>query len=414
MDAACHHRTTCRLCGGESLTRVLALKPTPPANAFVSADQLDRPQPTFPLDVFFCEGCHHVQLLDVVDPRVLFENYVYVSGTSPVFVKHFEDYAAFVIDNYTPAPESLVFDIGSNDGTLLKPFRDKGHAVLGVDPAKDIAARATSDGIETIAGFFSPAMAADIKAVHGPASVITANNVFAHIDDLGGVLDGVRMLLDDDGVFVFEVCDLVDMFEHTLFEMIYHEHLAYHTVEPLVDFMAAHDMELIAAHRVPTHGGSLRAVARPKTSSRPIEASVGELIALEKAMGLDVAGTHLDFGARIDVLGAELSSLLRNLKPEGRTIAAFGDPAKATTLMYHFGIGLGLIDFIVDDSPLKQGLYSPGMHIPVVPSSAIYDRKPDHIVILARNFAGPIMNSHKQFTEMGGRFIVPLPHLEGY
>ncbi len=411
---SCQHRTTCRLCGGATLTKVLALTASPPANAFVGADQLDTPQRTFPLDVYFCEDCHHVQLLDVVDARLLFENYVYVSGTSPVFVRHFEDYAAFVIDRYGPPPGSLVFDIGSNDGTLLQAFRDSGHRVLGVDPAKDIAARATAAGIETIAGFFAPAMAAEIRAERGAAAVITANNVFAHIDDLGGVLDGVRALLDDDGVFVFEVSYLVDMFENTLFDMIYHEHLAYHTVGPLVAFMAAHGMELIDAIRVPTHGGSLRGVARPQAGSRPVAAAVGELVRLERAMGLDRAATYKDFGARIDVLGAELSTLLRNLKAQGRAIAAFGAPAKATTLMYHFGIGPDLIDFIVDDSPLKQGLYSPGMHIPVVSSAAIYDRKPDDIVILAWNFARPIMDQHKQFTEAGGHFIVPLPQLETY
>ncbi len=412
MTSACHRRTTCRLCHGPNLTQVLSLAPTPPANAFVSEDQLSEPQATFPLDVFFCEDCHHVQLLDVVDPAVLFENYVYVSGTSPVFVKHFEDYAGFILDRYAPPPGSLVFDIGSNDGTLLKAFKKAGYKVLGVDPAKDIAGKATADGIETISGFFSPDMAEDILCKHGAASVITANNVFAHIDDLGGVLDGVRSLLADDGVFVFEVSYLVDVFEHTLFDTIYHEHLAYHALGPLVTFMQAHDMELIGATRVASHGGSLRAVAGPKTGSRPVEASVNELIDLERAMGLNKAETYRDFGIRIDVLKAELSTLLRAKKAENRTIAAFGAPAKATTLMYHFGIGPDVIDFIVDDSPLKQGLYSPGMHIPVVPSSAIYDKKPDDVVILAWNFAVPIMEKHKDFKASGGKFIVPLPSVE--
>ncbi|HER26335.1 MAG TPA: class I SAM-dependent methyltransferase [Rhodospirillales bacterium] len=412
MSDLCQHRTTCRLCGGSALTRVLALKASPPANAFVAADQLDTPQQTFPLDVFFCQHCHHVQLLDVVDAKVLFENYVYVSATSPVFVKHFEDYAQFVIDRYNPPAGSLVFDIGSNDGTLLRAFKNSGHDVLGVDPAKDIAAAASADGIETISGFFSGPMAEEIRAERGSAAVITANNVFAHIDDLGGVLDGIHLLLDDDGVFVFEVSYLLDMFENTLFDMIYHEHLAYHTVEPLIAFMAAHNMELIDVQRVPSHGGSLRAVCQTTAGTRPVDGSVAGLVGLEKSLGLDKAATYQDFGNRIDALGAELSALLQDLKTQGRSIAAFGAPAKATTLMYHFGIGADLIDFIVDDSPLKQGLYSPGMHIPVLPSSAIYDRKPDNIVILAWNFAAPIMAKHKQYTDAGGRFIVPLPRLE--
>ncbi|MBT4933369.1 MAG: class I SAM-dependent methyltransferase [Rhodospirillaceae bacterium] len=412
MGTACHRRTTCRLCGSSHLSEVLSLAPTPPANAFVAEDQLDKIQPTFPLDVFFCEDCHHVQLLDVVNPAVLFENYVYVSGTSPVFVNHFEDYAAFVIDTYAPQPGALIFDIGSNDGTLLKAFKKAGYQVLGVDPAKDIAARASAEGIETIAGFFSPAMARDVRTAHGGASVITANNVFAHIDDLGGVLNGIAALLADDGVFVFEVSYLLDVFEHTLFDTIYHEHLAYHTVAPLVSFMAAHGMELIGAERVSTHGGSLRAVAQQTGGGKSVAPSVAQLIDLEKKMGLDKAETYRDFGLRIDVLKAELSTLLRASKDAGRTIAAFGAPAKATTLMYHFDIGADLIDFIVDDSPLKQGLYSPGMHIPVVPSSAIEEHKPDDIVILAWNFATPIMAKLDSFKASGGRFIVPLPSLE--
>ena len=414
MSADCHRRTTCRLCGGSHLSEVLKLEPTPPANAFVSIAQRDQLQPTFPLDIFFCEDCHHLQLLDVVDPAVLFENYVYVSGTSPVFVKHLEDYVAFVVNKYAPAVGSLVFDIGSNDGTLLKAFNKVGYRVLGVDPAHDIAAQASADGIETINGFFSSAMAGDIRCRHGAASVITANNVFAHIDDLDEVLDGVRDLLDDDGVFIFEVSYLVDVFEHTLFDTIYHEHLAYHGVGPLVPFMQAHNMELIGAVRVSSHGGSLRVVAQRAGGARAVSSSVSELVELEKKMGLDKAKTYRDFGNRIEVLKAELSSLLRRKKAEGRTIAAFGAPAKATTLMYHFCIGEDIIDFIVDDSPLKQGLYSPGMHIPVVPSRAIYDKKPDDIVILAWNFAVPIMEKHKAFKETGGTFIVPLPNVEIY
>jgi len=414
MSKHCQRRATCRLCGGTSLSEVLSLAPTPPANAFVSEKQLGKAQTAFPLDIFFCEDCHHVQLLDVVDPAVLFENYVYVSGTSPVFVRHFEEYARHVIDAFAPAPGARVLDIGSNDGTLLGFFKDAGFSVLGIDPAKDIAAQATAGGIETITGFFSPEIATAIKAERGGFSVITANNVFAHIDDLGGVLDGVATLLDDDGVFVFEVSYLVDVFENTLFDTIYHEHLAYHAVAPLILFMRAHGMELIDAVRVDSHGGSLRAVARPTNGPRPVAESVGELVALEKKMGLDRAETYRDFGVRIDVLKAELSGLLRGLKEDGYAIAAFGAPAKATTLMYHFGIGADLIDYIVDDSPLKQGLFSPGMHIPVVPSSAIYDRKPDYVVVLAWNFATPIMEKHREYSRAGGRFIIPLPDVKIY
>lgn len=355
-----------------------------------------------------------MQLLDVVDPAVLFENYVYVSGISPVFVKHFEDYVAFVVDKYAPAVGSLVLDIGSNDGTLLKAFNNLGYRVLGIDPAREIAAQASANGIETITGFFSSAMAREICSKHGKVSVISANNVFAHIDDLGGVLEGVRDLLEDDGVFIFEVSYLVDVFNQTLFDTIYHEHLAYHSVGPLVPFMKSHKMELIGSTRVSSHGGSLRVVAQREGGRRVISPSVSELVELEKRMGLYKAKTFVEFGNRIEVLKIGLLSLLRRKKAEGRIIAAFGAPAKATTLMYHFCIGEDIIDFIVDDSPLKQGLYSPGKHIPVVPSKAIYDKKPDYIVILAWNFADPIIEKHRAYLETGGNFIVPLPNLKIY
>ncbi len=227
---ACHRRKTCRLCNGGRLTRVLELAPTPPANAFVSREELSRPQPSFPLDVFFCEDCRHVQLLDVVDPSILFENYVYVSGTSPSFVAHFEQYAKGILDQFKPAPGSLVLDIGSNDGTLLRFFQQAGMKVQGVDPARNIAEEATRKGINTMAAFFSPKLAAEIRAQQGPASVITANNVFAHIDNLEAIVEGIRTLLAPGGVFVFEVSYLVDVFEHiAVLTTIYHEHLDYHS-----------------------------------------------------------------------------------------------------------------------------------------------------------------------------------------
>lgn len=413
MSSAHHHRRqNCRLCGGSHLSLVLSLAPTPPANAFVPASALGEEQEKFPLDVFFCEDCAHVQLLDVVDPRILFEHYVYVSGTSPVFVRHFQDYAAFVMDRFKPVAGGLVVDIGSNDGTLLSFFQQAGMTVLGVDPAQEIAAAATARGIETKCGFFGREFGAGLASERGRAAVITANNVFAHIDDLAGVVDGVRALLAEDGVFVFEVSYLLDVFNHTLFDTIYHEHLDYHSVKPLVRFFADHGMELIEAARVDSHGGSLRGIAQLAGGARPVAASVAAAIAEEERLGLDKAETFRRFARDIDGLKTDLGKLLRQLKADGKSIAGFGAPAKATTLMYHFGIGPDLIDFIVDDSPLKQGLHSPGMHIPVLASDAIADRKPDYLLILAWNFATPIIEKNASFRQAGGKFIIPIPKVE--
>ncbi len=404
-----HRRNNCRLCGGETLTLALSLTPTPPANAFVGPDALHDEQPCYPLDLFFCDDCGHVQLRDVVDPEALFKNYVYVSGTSPSFVRHFEEYTQSVITSASDT--GLVVDSGSNDGTLLKFFKAAGYSVLGIDPARDIARQATEAGIETRPEFFTQALAQSIRKERGPATVITANNVFAHADDLADIADGIEHLLHDDGLFVFEVSYLADVVEKVLFDTIYHEHLAYHTVKPLKRFLAKHGLDLFRVHRVDTHGGSIRAYAQRTGGPQVVDGSVDALIELEAQRGLDRAETFIGFAAQIDALKTELGGLLNGLRAEGNSIAGFGAPAKATTLMYHFDLGPEIISFIVDDSPLKQGLFSPGMHIPVLPSSELYERQPEYAVILAWNFADPIILNHAEYQAKGGHFIIPLPEL---
>lgn len=405
-------RETCRLCGSRAFTRVIELTPTPPANAFVAEDQLAVPQPCYPLDVFFCEDCAHVQLLDVVDPAVLFEDYVYVSGTSPVFVEHLRGQAESVVDRFGLGAGDLAVDIGSNDGTALRAYLAHGLSVLGVDPARDIAEQANASGIETMVAFFTPEIAEDIRAERGPAAVISANNVFAHVDDLSGFADGVRRLLAPGGVFVFEVSYLLDVFEKNLFDTIYHEHLAYHSVGPLKRFLERHGLQLFDAVRVAPHGGSLRGYVQLHDGPHLSTGAVEELIAAEVERGIDRAETFRTFAANIDSLKDQLGSLLRGLKGEGKALAGFGAPAKATTLMYHFGLGGDVLDFVVDDSPLKQGLFTPGLHIPVLPSSAIYERRPDYVLLLAWNFAEPIISKHQAFLDAGGHFIVPSPKVE--
>ena len=398
------------MCGSLHVQPAFSLVPTPPANAFVSMDRLAETQETFPLELFFCSDCTHLQLLDVVDPTILFEHYVYVSGTSPSFVRHFEEYADSIAAVIGSLAGRLVVDIGSNDGTLLTAFRDRHSAkVLGVDPARNLAEIATAAGVETIADFFTPTLAAAITARHGQAVVITANNVFAHIDDLASVADGVSSLLAPDGIFVFEVSYLLDVVEKTLFDTIYHEHLAYHAVRPLIPFLKRLGLELIEAVRIPSHGGSVRGIAQRAGGPRPRGASVDEALALEAQRGLERLSTYVDMANRIQQLGTELRTLLTGLKSQGKTIAGFGAPAKATTLMYHFGINADLIGFIVDDNPLKQGTFTPGMHIPVLPAESIEQRRPDYLLILAWNFAEPIIAKTAGFRANGGRYIVPLP-----
>lgn len=399
-------RVACRLCDCRVLSLVLQLTPTPPANAFVSADMLLDEQEAYPLDIFLCTDCGHLQLLDVVNPDVLFRDYVYVSSTSPIFVDHFRRYADRVIEVARPSEDALVVEIGSNDGTFLRFFRERGLRVLGVDPALKIAREATKAGIETMPAFFDADLARQIRRERGPASIVAANNVLAHVDDLAGIATGIRELLAPDGVCVFEVSYLMDVVSDTL----YHEHLSYHSVKPLVEFFGRHGLELIDVERVPTHGGSIRGTVQLAEGRREVSPRVSEQVACEERVGLQSAGTFASLAARIDNVKACLSGLVRDLKAQGKTIAGFGAPAKATTLLYHLNLG-GVLDFIVDDSPLKQNLFTPGHHIPVLPSQAIYDRKPGYVLVLAWNFAQSIMSNHKAFVEQGGRFIVPMPEV---
>ena len=413
MATPVQRRATCRLCDQPHLELVLKLTPTPPANAFVPKEKLRETQPTFPLDVHLCRDCGHVQLLDIVDPEVLFGDYVYVSGTSPVFVEHFRQYARHLVELVQPAPGALVVEIGSNDGTLLRFFQQAGLRVLGIDPAREIARRATADGIETMPTFFNSALARQIRQERGPAAIVAANNVFAHMDDLADVTRGVAALLDDEGVFVFEVSYLLDVLTQTLFDTMYHEHLSYHALKPLVPFFRRFGLEVFHAERVAPHGGSLRCFVRRAAGRRPVTPAVAALLAEEDRHQLDRPETFRRFSADIDAVKQELSALLRRLKREGKSVAGYGAPAKATTLLYHFALADAL-EYIVDDSPLKQNLFSPGTHIPVVSSRAITERRPDYLLILAWNFAQPIMAKYQDYLNRGGHFIVPLPKCQVY
>ncbi len=398
------------MCDSDTLEKVMALTPTPPGNNFLEQTELALPEPSYPLDLYFCRECHHLQLGHVVDPRILYQrDYPYVSATSSRFVDHLRSYAVDAICRYALKPGALVADIGSNDGTCLRFFRDAGMKVLGVDPATGIARRATQSGIETIGDFFSHEVAIRLRNQHGPAALVTSHNACAHIDHLDDVIRGVRHWLADDGVFVLEVGYLLDVYENAWFDTIYHEHLDYHTVAPFKKLFARTGMEPIGVQRVSPQGGSIRVVAQKASGPRADDGSVAALIELEQRNGLDKPETFIQFGRRIDQVGTRLRSLIGAIKAEGKSIAGYGAATKATTLLSHFELGRDELDFIVDDNPFKQGLFSPAAHIPVVAPEELYRRLPDYLLILAWNFAEPIMAMHRPYADRGGKFIVPMP-----
>jgi len=406
-------REDCRMCGEESLTKVMSLTPTPPGNDFLTQEELGREEPVYPLDLYFCEACHHVQLGHVVDPQILYQkNYSYVSATSAHFVNHLKNYAVEMADRFRLQSGDLVADIGSNDGTCLSFFKEQGMSVVGVDPATDIAERATENGIETVADFFGYDLAVELREKYGAAKYITSHNACAHIDDLLDVVKGVEHWLAEDGVFVLEVGYLLDVYRNTWFDTIYHEHVDYHTVAPFEKLFARVGMELIAVDRISPQGGSIRVMVQKRGGAIERDSSVGALIALEHDLGLDKAETLFKFDCKISQVRDKLQKLLSSLKEDGKTIAGFGAPTKATTLMAHFGLDETLLDFIVDDNPLKQGLFTPTTHIPVLSADELYERKPDYLLILAWNFAEPIMKMHQKYRDEVGQFILPMPEPE--
>lgn len=399
-------REDCRLCGDTTMVRVLDLPPTPLANEFPTVG--GGAQEEFPLWLSACTACGHVQLPVVVSPERLFRDYVYVSGTSPVFVEHFRQYAAEMTEKHVRKGD-LVVEIGSNDGTMLRFMRDGGARVLGIEPAAKIAKAAMADGIESWPEFFTEDIAARIVGSKGKARLVVANNVFAHADDLRGIAQGIKRLLDPDGVFVFEVGYLVDVLEKGLVDNIYHEHLAYHSVEPLVGFFRRLGMSMVDVERVDTHGGSIRVTVSP-VSGRQLSGRALDMIASERRIGLTAAPSSV-FAQFSDTIARNRNDLLRVMQAarmSGKTIAGYGAPAKATTLLHTFGIEDGL-DFVVDDSPFKQGRWMPGGVIPVLPSSAIEERQPDYVVVLAWNFADSILDKLASYRASGGKCIVPLP-----
>lgn len=401
----------CRICGDRRLELMLSLGPQPLANSFMKPGETAG-EPFFPLDVYLCANCGMLQMRDVVSPEVMFRNYLYVSSTSPAFVAHFKAFAEDVFKKLGLGAKSLVVDIGSNDGILLKPFKALGTRILGVDPAENVAKIATEAGIETVCAFFSPETARKIAAEKGKASVITACNVFAHVNDLDGFLKGVLALIDEDGVFIPEFPYLVDFYEKNLFDTVYHEHLSYLAVGPLQTLFARHGLELFDAQRVSSHGGSLRLFVQRKGGRRPVSPYIGELLAKEKALKLYEAATWKDFARRVEENKRELVRLLQEIRGRGQRVLGYGAPAKGNTLLNYFGIGPTLVESIIDDSPLKQGLVTPGTHIPVVPASALECAKPDYVFILAWNFAEPIMKKLSSYKAAGGKFIVPVPKPE--
>jgi hypothetical protein len=402
-------KSTCRLCGSSLLELAVPILPSAIGDAFVSKAQLKEKQGIYPLACYLCLDCGHLQNLDVVDPEILFRDYTYRTSVSLGLVEHFRKYAQSVVSQLAIPKDSLVVEIGSNDGSLLNAFKAEGMRVQGIDPAREIANTATKEGLPTIPDFFTSKIAAGIKAEKGPAALFCANNVFAHIDNLSDVVTGIRNLLAPDGAFVFEVSYVVDMIDNMVFDTIYHEHVSHHALQPMETFLNRHDMTLFDVMRTGTKGGSIRAFAQPlSTGKRPKSEQLMTMMAEEERRGITKMQIYQTWFASIESRKQQVLAYLDAAIAAGKTVAGYGASTTTTTLLYHFEM-TSRISFIVDDNPLKQELFSPGAHIPVLPSDELASRNPDIVVILAWIYAEPIIKRNAEFICRGGTFLVPLP-----
>lgn len=405
------HRNDCRLCGATNLELVLPILPSAIGDAFVSKEQLGEEQELFPLDTYICLECGHLQNLDIVDPEILFRNYTYRTSASMGLVEHFRKYAETVVNGLAIPENSLVVEIGSNDGSLLKAYKAHGMRVIGVDPAKSIAANATKEGVKTLPDFFTSSIAQSILAENGPAKLMCANNVFAHADNIADIVKGIRSLLAPDGAFVFEVSYVPDIIDNFVFDTIYHEHVSHHALIPLERFFNSLDMTLFDVERVSTKGGSIRGFAQSlSTGKRTKSERLVQMVAEEDRRGISRPEIYRAFYRDIEQRKQAVLAYLDKAISEGKTVAAYGASTTTTTLLYHFELQ-NRLKFIVDDNPVKYNMYSPGAHIPVFPSSKLYETPPDIVVVLAWMYSDAIIGKHGAYTEAGGKFLVPLPNM---
>ena len=406
----------CLICKSNNLKEFLNLGETALANNFLSKSELENnSEDFFPLRVSYCGDCYHVQLLDLVNPKLMFDNYLYISSASKTLVNHLKSLAKKINNEISPSSKDIILDVGSNDGSLLNEFYniDNSFNLIGIEPAKNLVKSEQNKKFKCINNYLIPDVAEKIVSKFGKVKIITSTNSFPHIHDLHEFIKSIQIMMSKDSVFIIEAHYLIDLINENAFDTIYHEHVSYWSVLAIKNLLSKFDLEIFNVERLPIHHGQIRVWIKKKNSDRfRIKKELDKILQLEEKFGLNKSLTFTNFEKKIKKNKIKFTTILNNLLNEGKSIVGYGAPAKGNTLLTYFKIDKSMIKFISDKNKLKQNKFSPGQHIPIFSERKILDENPDYVMILAWNFADEIIDQLQDYRKQGGKFIIPIPEFK--
>ncbi|MFI5565596.1 class I SAM-dependent methyltransferase [Amycolatopsis japonica] len=404
--------TTCRLCGSAHLASVVDLGATPPCERFLTAEQLQEPEPTYPLHLRVCTECWLAQIPPLITPEETFTEYAYFSSYSASWVDHARTFVDGAVERLGLDESSFVVEVASNDGYLLKHVVAQQIRCLGVEPSVNVGQAARDAGVPTKTAFLGPETGRDVREEHGPADLVVANNVYAHIPDIIGFTHGLRALVADDGWVSIEVQHLLTLIQENQYDTIYHEHFQYYTVESARRALARGGLSVVDVELLPTHGGSIRLWARPDAVAGEPSERMMQVLDAEKAAGLHEMSGYTEFSERVTKVRLELNKFLTDAALEGKTVVGYGAPGKGNTLLNHCGIRPDVLRYTVDRNPYKHGRFTPGTRIPILPPERIEADRPDYVLVLPWNLRKELTAQLSFVDEWDGKLVFPIPHLE--